>query len=141
VTTADDRLVAALTAEHAAIYGYGVVGAHLGGAVQLAHDAELAHRTRRDALVALLARHGLTPPAAQPVYALPFAVTDRAGAGKLAWTIEDRCAAIWREALPETTGDERKLALAALVDCATRATSFRRALGSTPVTTSFPGKI
>jgi hypothetical protein len=34
-------------------------------------------------------------------------------------------------ALPDTTGDERKVALAALVDCTTRSTAFHRAVGST----------
>jgi hypothetical protein len=141
MSTSDDRLAAALAAEHAAIFAYGMVGAHLGASAQLAHDAEQAHRVRRDALIALLTSHDVTPPAAQAVYALPFQVTGTAAACRLAWTIEDRCAAIWREALPDTGGDERKLALSALVDCAVRATTFRKTAGAAPLTTSFPGKV
>ena len=42
---------AALAAEHAAVYGYGVVGAHLDNAGKAtARDAEQAHRNRRDAI-------------------------------------------------------------------------------------------
>ena len=141
MTTGDDRLAAALEAEHAAIFGYGVVGAHAGGNVGLAQAAELAHRGRRDALIVRLTSKGVAVPAAQAVYALPFPVTDQASALKLAQTLEDRCAAIWRLALPDTTGDERKLALDALIDCAARGTAFRKAAGTTPSTTAFPGRV
>jgi hypothetical protein len=141
MTPGDQRLVAALQAEHAAIFGYGVVGAKLEtGTVELAQQAESAHRTRRDTLIVRLASKGIAVPAAQPSYALPFAVTDHATALRLAVTLEERAAAIWRLALPDTNGDERRLALDALVDCAVRATRFRHAGGTTPVTVAFPGK-
>jgi hypothetical protein len=141
VTPGDERLVAALAAEHAAIFGYGALGAHLDtGTVDLAQAAELAHRGRRDALLIRLASRGITPPPAQPVYALPFPVTDRASALKLAITLEERCSAIWRLALPDNNGDDRKLALNALVDGATRAVRFRKPAGSAPLTVTFPGK-
>jgi Domain of unknown function (DUF4439) len=137
--TADDRLKAALEAEHAAIFGYGALGAHAGGDVGLAQAAELAHRGRRDALIVRLTSKGVAVPSAQAVYALPFPVTDLTSALKLAVTIEERCAAIWRLVLPETSGDERKLALDALVDCATRGTAFKKAASTAPVTVPFPG--
>ena len=140
MTPGDQRLADALRAEHAAIYGYGVVGAHLGSAVELAYVAEQAHRGRRDALLVRLASKGVSAPPAEPGYALPFAVPDRPAALALAVTIEDRCAAIWRLVLPDTTGDERRLGLAALVDCATRATRLRKAAGTAPLTVVFPGK-
>ena len=140
MTVADDRLAAALEAEHAAIFGYGAVGAHAGPDVALAQGAELAHRARRDALIVRLTSKGVTAPSAQAVYALPFPVTDLTSALKLAATIEDRCAAIWRLALPDTSGDERKVALDAVIDCATRATGFRKAAGTSPATVAFPGK-
>jgi hypothetical protein len=140
VTPGDERLAAALRAEHAAIFAYGAIGAHLEASVDLAQAAELAHRTRRDALLLRLVNKGVTPPPAEPVYALPYAVTDRASALKLAVTVEERSAAIWRLVLPETAGDERKLGLEAVVDCALRATRFRAAAGTTPTTLPFPGK-
>ena len=45
-----EALRTALAAEHAAIFGYGVVGAFLTGEIRDdARDAELVHRDRRDA--------------------------------------------------------------------------------------------
>jgi hypothetical protein len=75
------------------------------------------------------------------MYALPAPVTDRASALRLALTIEERTAAIWAVALAETTGEDRKLALDALVDGATRATRVRRAAGVDPATVPFPGRL
>ena len=141
MTPGDERLAEALRAEQAAIFAYGVIGAHLDGStVELAQAAELAHRTRRDALLIRLSSKGATPPPADPVYNLPYAVSDRASALKLAITVEERCAAIWRLVLPDTNGDERKLGLDALVDCATRSTRFRATAGTSPTTVAFPGK-
>ena len=131
----------ALAAEHAAIYAYGAIGARLtGSAATAARNAEAAHRDRRDALVSQLAKDGGTPAPPDPAYALPYPVTDQATALKLAVEIEERTAAVWRSELAETTGERRKASLDALVDCALRATSFRRAAGVTPTTVAFPGK-
>jgi Domain of unknown function (DUF4439) len=141
VTPADERLVAALRAEHAAIYGYGVVGARLDTAiVVLAVQAEAAHRSRRDALLLHLAGKGVAAPVAEPAYALPHPVTDQPSALRLAVVIEERTAVTWRAALAETEGVERRLALDALVDCAVRATRARGAGGQAPVTVAFPGR-
>ena len=66
-------LQAALAAEHAAVYGYGVVGAMLSGAAgSLAHADWLAHQEARDTLEAMLVKLGATPVAAEP--GLPAAV-------------------------------------------------------------------
>ncbi|MFI5907289.1 ferritin-like domain-containing protein [Dactylosporangium sp. NPDC051541] len=141
MTAADERLVAALQAEHAAIYGYGVLGPKLDSAtIALAHAADNAHRTRRDALLVRLTSDGVTPPPTAPSYQLPFAVTDRAGALKLAVQLEDRTGAQWRLALPATDGDLRKIVLEALIDCTTRAVAFRKAGSMTPLVPVFPGK-
>jgi hypothetical protein len=138
--TAADGLTAALAAEHAAIFGYGVVGAHLDSAGKtVARQAEAAHRSRRDALVARLASLGATPPPARPAYTLPFPVKDKASAQKLAVALEDRVAQSWALALATTTGNERKLSLDALVDCAVRATRWRELAKITPTTVPFPG--
>jgi hypothetical protein len=142
MTPADERLIAALQAEHAAIYGYGAVGAKLDAAtIALARNAEAAHRTRRDALIVRLSGAGVTPPPTLPAYRLPFPVTDRASALKLVVLLEERTSAQWRLALPATTGEVRRVALDALVDCTTRAVAFRRAAGIAPVTTPFPGRV
>jgi len=140
VTTPTDRLAAGLRAEHAAIFAYGVLGAHLDSAQQsFATAADAAHRARRDAVIQRLTARDATPPPAEPAYALPAPVTDQGSALRLAIQIEERAAAVWREALPDTSGDDRRLALDALVDCAVRATEARTLAGVNPVTVPFPG--
>lgn len=139
MSAATDALGAALAAEHAAIFGYGVLGARLtGAALTQAQQAEAQHRQRRDKLVVRLTKAGAQPPAAQPAYALPFPVVDLASGQKLAVQLEERTAAIWRVALGPTTGDERKLALDALTDCALRAARWRRATGEQTGTVPLP---
>ncbi|MDO3700598.1 ferritin-like domain-containing protein [Micromonospora sp. C28SCA-DRY-2] len=134
-------LADALTAEYAAIWAYGPIGVRLSGAARAAaRDAEAAHRRRRDALVLRLSTTGGTVPADRAGYALPFPVTDRASALRLAVEVEDRAAAFWRAALPHTTGADRDQALAALVEYALRATRWRRTAGITPLTVPFPGR-
>ena len=142
MTPADERLVAALQAEHAAIFGYGALGPRLEPAIidLLAREPEAAHRARRDALLIRLASKGVTPPPSAPTYSLPFQVSDRTAALELALIIEERTAAIYRLARPDTAGEERKLALDALVDCAVRAARIRRNTGTSPATVAFPGK-
>jgi hypothetical protein len=135
-----EALSAALQAEHAAVYGYGIVGAHLDpGGKAVAADAENVHRNRRDALLLRLTSDKANPPAAAAAYALPFPVTDRASALRLAVALEAGAAVAWRQALGGTSGDDRKLALDALIDCATRATQWRSTAGITPATVPFPG--
>ena len=130
----------ALTAEHAAIWGYGVLGGHLTGpALDLAHQCEAAHRDRRDALMEQLSGAGDPPPAAAPAYDLPFAVTDQPSALRLAVQIEERTGAVWRATLPQLTGDARRSPLNALTDCALRAARWRRLSGQTPGTVALPG--
>jgi hypothetical protein len=139
VSKVTDALSAALVAEHAAIYGYGVLGAHLSGpALTQAQQAEAAHRTRRDDLLVRLSAAGVTPPAGSVAYGLPFPVTDAESAQKLAVQLEERTAAVWRVALGPTSGDQRKMALDALLDGALRAARWRRATGVTPGTVPLP---
>ncbi len=145
MSAADRRLGDALVAEYAAIFGYGAAGAHLPPTlVAQAQQDELAHRQRRDALLVRLgdATAGdasSPPPSAQAGYVLPFPVTDAPSAVRLATALEERAAAIWRQALPDTDGDSRKLALDALVDCALRAARWRRAGGARPGVVPLPG--
>ncbi|WFE96928.1 ferritin-like domain-containing protein [Micromonospora sp. WMMD987] len=136
-----DALAAALAAEYAAIYAYGPIGVRLNDADRrAARAAEAAHRSRRDALVLQLSAAGGTVPGDQAGYALPFPVTDRASALRLAVQVEERTGAFWRAALPVTTGADRTRALNALTDCAVRATRWRRSAGATPLTVPFPGR-
>jgi hypothetical protein len=83
-------LQAALAAEHAAVYGYGVVGAVTSGSARKDAQADwLAHQLARDNLESMLTTLGATPVAASPAYQLPFPVTGNASAAKLAATLED----------------------------------------------------
>jgi hypothetical protein len=137
----DPALAQALAAEYAALYAYGAIGVHLSEAGQrAARAAEGAHRNRRDALVVQLSTGGGPLPADRAGYALPFPVTDQASALRLAVEVEERTGAYWRAVLPVTTGAERRRALAALTDCALRATRWRRSAGVTPLTVAFPGR-
>ncbi|MDR7273384.1 ferritin-like domain-containing protein [Catenuloplanes atrovinosus] len=136
------ELAAALAAEEAVIFAYGPIGVRLTGnaLVTQARDAEAAHRDLRDALLARVAELGTTASPPPAGYALPYPVTDQAAALKLAVEIEERAAAVWRAALPPTTGTDRVLALNALTDCAIRATRWRVSAGVTPATVPFPGR-
>ena len=138
---AAEALAAALSAEYAAIWAYGPIGVRLSDTARTAaRAAEAAHRARRDALILQLSSGGGQVPADRAGYALPYPVTDRASALKLATEIEERTAGFWRAALSHTTGADRNRALAALTDCALRATRWRRTAGVTPLTVPFPGR-
>lgn len=137
----DERLAAALSAEHAAIFAYGPIGVRLSGEqAREARATEAAHRTRRDALVVWLAEAGATVPAPEPAYTLPFPVRDADSAMRLAIEIETRTAAVWRAAIPVTEATRRRQAVEALTDCAVRATRWRIRAGVDPVTVAFPGR-
>jgi hypothetical protein len=142
MSRADERLAAALAAEHAAVFGFGVLGSRLDATtIGLASGADLAHRGRRDSLIMLLTGRQAKVPAALPAYALPNPVTDQASALQLAISIEERTAAVWRAALIDTEADDRKVAVDALSDCAVRAVRFRRAAGLSPTTVPYPGRL
>jgi hypothetical protein len=83
-------LQAALAAEHAAVYGYGVTGAMLtGSAKSLAYADWRAHGIARDTLAAMIVKLGATPVAASAAYALPFSVTGASSARRLAAALEE----------------------------------------------------
>lgn len=140
MTTAQQQLQAALAAEHAAVYGYDVLGPRLAGDEQTqARQAGQAHRDRRDALTLQLSRQRATPTPAAPAYALPIRVTDRADALKLAVLLEERAAEVWGGALAGLHGADRRRALAAVTDYAVRAVHWRQRAEMTPTTVAFPG--
>ncbi|MBB5872279.1 Mg-chelatase subunit ChlI [Allocatelliglobosispora scoriae] len=132
-----ERLATAVAAEHAAIYGYGVIGPRLTkGSVSAAESAEAMHRRRRDQFSRLL---GEGAPAAAAAYATP-PLADAVAAAKLAGQIEERVTAAYRAALAVTEGDTRRQVLDAMIDAANRAAQWRRAAGTTPATVTFPGR-
>jgi hypothetical protein len=139
----NEQLAGALAAEEAAIYAYGPIGVRLTSAGDRgeARSAETAHRGRRDTLISRLAELKATTAATPPAYELPFAVTDRAAALKLAIQVEDGVAQAWRAVLPVSKDADRSTALSALTDSAVRATRWRRLAGVSPVTMAFPGML
>jgi hypothetical protein len=119
-------LQAALAAEHAAVYGYGVVGGRIReerrGEARSAYDA---HRARRDALVREVRDLGGKPVAAAAAYALPFPVPDPAAAVRLAAELEDRVAGVYSDLVRATRGERRRSAAGALREAAVRAVRWR----------------
>ncbi|WP_455357495.1 ferritin-like domain-containing protein [Streptomyces sp. SYSU K217416] len=121
-----DAVQAALAAEHAAVYGYGVVGARAAEArrpeARAAYDA---HRARRDALARTARDLGGKPAPSAAAYALPFAVADAAAAMRLAAEIEDRVAGVYSDLVRATDGPLRRQAADALREAAVRAVRWR----------------
>ncbi|MER7625451.1 ferritin-like domain-containing protein [Streptomyces sp. NPDC126503] len=129
-----DAAQAALAAEHAAVYGYGVVGGRIAPDRKAEATAAFeAHRARRDALRRTVRDLGGSPVAAAAAYRLPFAVDDPAGAVRLAADLEDRVAGVYSDLVRAAEGPLRAEAAASLREAAVRAVRWR----GTGVT--FPG--
>ena len=131
----------ALAAEHAAVWGYGVVGAALGADAQpQAAAAEAAHRDVRDQVIALLAGREADVVDAEGAYALPFPVLSEVDAAALAVVLEDGVAKAWVRVLDQAAErSTRELAVGVLSATEVRAVGWRVAAGRTPVTSPFPG--
>lgn len=133
-TAAVRALQAALAAEHAAVYGYGVAGAHLAGARQRAAARDwTAHQAARDTLAAMITALGAQPVEAATAYRLPFPVRNGAAAVMLAALLEDRVAAAYLGLV--ALGDARLRAFGAR---AVRAAALR-AVGWRDRSLAFPG--
>ncbi len=139
--TENAALSDALAAEHAAVWGYGVVGAALdAGSQNLAAASEVAHRDVRDRVVLLLAGRDAQPVGAEGGYALPFPVLSATDAAALAVVLEDGVAAAWVRVLDQAVErTTRELAVGVLTAAETRAVSWRSAAGQSPATRAFPG--
>ncbi|WP_019634039.1 DUF4439 domain-containing protein [Actinomadura atramentaria] len=135
------ELGAAVAAEHAAVYGYGVLGARLSGAAR--ETATLvwnAHRAARDALADRLTALGAPVPAAAPVYRLPVRATDARSAARLAALLEDGVAAGYAGLAGAADPALRTLAARAMQEAARRAAHWRARAGESPDPVSaFPG--
>ncbi|MFD5034696.1 DUF4439 domain-containing protein [Streptomyces sp. NPDC058220] len=117
---------AALAAEHAAVYGYGVVGGRVGEDRRAeATAAYAAHRARRDSLARTVRDLGGEPAVAAAAYALPFAVPDSAAAVRLAAGLEDRIAGVYSDLVRAAEGPLRREAAGALREAAVRAVRWR----------------
>ncbi|MDI2132780.1 ferritin-like domain-containing protein [Yinghuangia seranimata] len=123
-----------LDAEHAAVYGYGVVGARSDGPTQAqARTSYDAHRARRDELEQRIAKEGGQPRAAAPAYTLPFPVETQADATRLAVVLEEGIAAHIADLVAAASGDARVAAAKWLQEAAIAAVPWRGA------SVAFPG--
>ncbi len=131
----------AVAAEHAAIYGYGVVSAHsLPIRNDLVSAALAEHRKRREQAVSLLAERSVPVPLPAIGYQLPSVVDSPTDAARLAVLMENDCAVAWRAVLEQTDSEQdREFAGTALTQCAVVASLWREVLGAWPVTEAFPG--
>jgi hypothetical protein len=134
MTSAVSALQAALAAEDAAIYGYGVAGAHLSaGNRELAQQYWTGHRQTRDALTGMITALGVTPVAAMAYYDLPFAVNSTSSAMALAAHLEDGVTAAYLGLVAVSSARLRTLGAAGMQAAATRAAYWRG------TTEPFPG--
>ena len=135
-------LQAALAAEHAAVWVYGVVGAFVPDTVnQRLGQAATEHQARRDATERALIDAGAQPVPPEPAYLPPQPVTDATSALRLAITAETDAAAAGRSVIERSPagGNLRGNALDALTAAAVRATRWRVTAGITPLTVPLPG--
>ena len=131
----------AVVAEHAAIYGYGMVSAHImPDDNELVSKAVAEHRDRREAAIALLNARSVKAPLPALGYQLPMVVNTPNTAAKLAIRMESDCSVAWRAVLEQTDSEqERAFAGKALTQTAVMAARWRTVLGAWPVTEAFPG--
>lgn len=136
MTGVPELLAGLLAAEHAAVFGYAVLGARLPEPLRAqALRAVDAHRARRDALAARL---GPGSPVAEPGYDVE--VDDSPQALALAVALEEGLAARWRDLLGAAAdAGDRRLGLSGLTETAVRAAHWRLAAGSPAATVAFPG--
>ncbi|MGH8920734.1 MAG: DUF4439 domain-containing protein [Actinomycetes bacterium] len=137
-----DALQAALAAEHAAVWAYGLAAAFLADELtgQLT-EAAAAHRARRDGTERVLIDAGAQPVATEPGYLTPEPVTDNASALRLAITAETDTAAAWRSVIERSPAEPglRQAALDGLTTAAVQAARWRTAARRSPATVPLPG--
>lgn len=138
---ANAALFDALAAEHATIYGYGLVSAHSTPDVNdLVSSSMALHRERREAAIAILTSRSVDPPLPAPGYQLPMEVHNPTDAANLAVRMEEDCAVAWRAVVEQATdGKDRAFAVQALTESAVAAAQWSRVLGVSPITVAFPG--
>ncbi|MGH3376812.1 MAG: ferritin-like domain-containing protein [Actinoallomurus sp.] len=128
-------LQGALAAEHVAVFGYGVLGAHLYGAQRQSADQMWnSHRARRDRLRTYIETGGGTPAAAAPAYHLPSPVSSARTAAQLAARLEDGVTAGYAGLAGATDPSLRRYAALAMQEATVRAVRWRDA-----APTAFPG--
>lgn len=159
--TVVDALQLVLATEHAAVYGYPMLGVRLtdSAQVQRARELEAAHRHARDEVMAQLARLGVAPVAAQPTYPSAERTTGTTAATepaiRSAVAIEERRAGAYRYLLtaavtadstsqrpahePDAHQPVRIQAMTGLASAAANSTGWRSLIAPAKPTLALPG--
>jgi hypothetical protein len=137
---ATEALQQALSAEHAAIWTYGLVSAYLSADFTKATSEGVAeHVKRRDFCERLLSAAGATPVSAEAAYVPPKPVTDEASAKAVVATAESDTTAAWRGVVGQTDDPGlRASATHALIASARRGTPWRIASDQKPSAVALP---
>jgi hypothetical protein len=141
-----DALQGALAAEHAAVYGYGLLIPQLTGG---AHENGLTgfdeHRNRRDRLRALIVALGAPPVEAAAAYRPATPVVGAAAAVKFAADLERDVALAFGDVVAASTLQTRTFAAHSLQELAIRQASWQHAparfpgLAADPTASASPG--
>lgn len=132
--TPAEALAAAIAAEDAAVYAYGVLGPHLGEDERPAARTALdTHRQRSYSLRDRVADAGGPAPDAPVAYDLPFPVNDPDSARQLAGLVEMRLAAAYADLAAALREEPRTDAVLAAREAAVRA------IGWGSASMAFPG--
>lgn len=119
-------LQAALSAENAAVFGYGVAGAHLTGAQRASARRDwVVHEAGRDTLAGMLVSRGARPAPAAAAYQLPFRVDSARTAVALAAYIEDRVCAAYLQVTALAGPGLREFGARKVQEAALRAVAWR----------------
>lgn len=124
-----EALQRTLAGEHAALYGYGVLGGRvstsdeptLSAALRAAHDV---HRVRRDQVTAMVRAAGEDPVAAAVSYELPNRADTVSRCRRAAAALEERCTEVYAAMVGNTARANRQWAIDALTDAAVRGLTF-----------------
>lgn len=133
---------ALLAAEHAAVYGYGVVAGRLRAEADPAAGAAGAdldeHGRRRDVAEVAVTGLGATPVAAEPGYAVTPPPADASAAAALAAGLERDCAARYADLVAASGPDDRRLPATWLVAAAAAETRWS---GEVPPLPGLDGRV
>lgn len=133
-----EALQAALSAEHAAVYVYGVLGAQTSQSAAPDLYARISesyalHRGRRDLLASKIRDEGAEPVAAEPAYEVPRDLSTTDAVTRRALALERSLATTYGFLVAHSPSEVRRFAVDVLTQTAVRELAFR----GTPET--FPG--
>lgn len=125
-----DGLSTALSAEYAAVFSYGTLGAQTSASAEPDLFAQISrgyneHRAQRDQLSRMMVDQGADPPAAEPVYQLPGDLSSPELIRAAALQVERSVAEAYGYLVASASGRDRRWAIGALTQTAVRELTFR----------------